>query len=485
MQNVDVRNVIAPWGDIILEATAGNTLALGNTQLKSVVLWNAAGVDATNAQFVTSTGTALNRAVLADAFTIANQVVDGVDTAGLGLVRFVPNTIYVTTTSGSIQRGVDMASAGDTINVNAGTYNGTVTLAKPVKIVGVGMNDTIVNGGGANGFNVTADGVDASNRMVISNLTVTGAARGVNVSNNADFITIDQVNFTSNTSTGVSIDVSNTSNDVIVRNSTFTGNGLGIKIHSTGAVSNMLVEGNTFTNNSGGGLYSGDASASFAPISLSNFTLRNNTFTGNGSSNNQAGVYLERVTNGTIEGNTFANNGIASNPRGIIINLKHKSYSGIVIARNQITENRSTDAATGDGILVAAWDDASYASAPASLANLAITANDVSGFYHSVTVANNVDLDSVNVANNKFSNGVINVYVTGSAAGTMTMRNNSITSASAYFIMNESMGIVDAKSNWFGTPFNEFIEPYLLGSIDYDPTLDNGDDVSSDIGFQN
>jgi hypothetical protein len=485
MSGVDVRNVIAPWGDIIIAATAGNTMNLGNTQLKSVVLWNVGGADATNAQFYTATGTALNRTVLADAFTTANQVVDGVDVAGLGLVRFVPNTMYVTTTSGSIQRGVDMASAGDTINVNAGTYTGTVTLAKSVKIVGAGINDTIVNGNGGNGFNITTDGVDASNRMSISNLKVMGAARGVNVSNNADFITIDQVNFTSNTSTGVSIDTSNTSDDVIVRNSTFSGNGLGIKIHSTGVASNMLVEGNTFTNNSGGGLYSGDASDSFAPISLSNFTLRNNTFTDNGSSNNLAGVYLERLTSGTIEGNTFANNGIASNPRAIIINLKHKSYSGITIARNQITENRSTDAATGYGISVAARDDASYASAPASLETVSITANEVSGFYYGLTIANNVNLNTVTASNNKVSNGVINIYATGSAAGTMTMRNNSITTASAYFIMNESMGTIDATNNWFGTPFVEFIEPALLGQIDYDPALVDGTDVSGDIGFQN
>ena len=47
------------------------------------------------------------------------------------------------------------------------------------------------------------------------------------------------------------------------------------------------------------------------------------------------------------------------------------------------------------------------------------------------------------------------------------------------------MGVIDAKNNWFGTQFVEFVEPYLLGSIEYDPVLDNGDDVSSDIGFQN
>jgi hypothetical protein len=51
--------------------------------------------------------------------------------------------------------------------------------------------------------------------------------------------------------------------------------------------------------------------------------------------------------------------------------------------------------------------------------------------------------------------------------------------------MNESMGTIDATNNWFGTPFVEFIEPSLLGQIDYDPALVDGTDVSGDIGFQN
>ncbi|MFN7472035.1 MAG: NosD domain-containing protein, partial [Roseiflexaceae bacterium] len=485
LQNVDLRTVEAPWGDLIADTTAGTTLALNDTKLKSVVLWGAGSADATAAQFVTSAGAVLDRTVRADLFTMANQVGDAVDVTGLGLVRLVPNNIYVTTTSGSLQRGVDAATAGDTVNVAAGTYQGTVTVSKSVKIVGDGMAQTIINGNGSNGFNITADGISPTDRLSISNLQVTGSARGANIQNNADNVTFDQVAFVGNTATGLSIDTTNTSNDVQVLASTFTSNGVGLKVHSTGVVTNLVVEDSTFTDNISGGIYSGDASASFAPVSLTDVVVRNNSFTGNGTANNQAGIYLERVQNGTIEGNTFVNNGIATNPRALVMNLKHKAFTGLTIAENQMSESRGADTAAGFGMFIAARNDGSYASAPASLNGLNISANEITGMPNAVIIANNVALDSVAMTNNRLTGGLVSVTVDGSAAGTMTMRNNSITEASAYFIMNESQGTIDALSNWFGTPFIEFIESKILGQVDYDPSLTDGTDVSTDVGFQN
>ena len=42
---------------------------------------------------------------------------------GGGLVTYVANNVYVTPTSGSIQRAVDAVAAGGTVNVAAGWYN--------------------------------------------------------------------------------------------------------------------------------------------------------------------------------------------------------------------------------------------------------------------------------------------------------------------------------------------------------------------------
>ncbi len=81
--------------------------------------------------------------------------------------------------------------------------------------------------------------------------------------------------------------------------------------------------------------------------------------------------------------------------------------------------------------------------------------------------------------------GVVSIYTSGSAHGTLVMRNNSISGATGYLIMNEAVGTIDARQNWFGTQFLEFFEPLLLGQIDYDPSLESGIDISTDTGFQN
>lgn len=235
--------------------------------------------------------------------------------------------------------------------------------------------------------------------------------------------------------------------------------------------------------NASGGFYSGHASASFAPNNLSDFILRNNTFTGNGDANNRA-VYIERLQNCVIEGNTQTDNGISSNPRGLVLNLKHMVFSGITIAQNLFSETRNADAQNCFDISIAARDDASYAGTPASLGAVTVTENETSGFYSGIIVANNVDLDSFTLNNNLITGGVVSIHTMGSADGTLTMRNNSIKGASGYLIMNEAVGTIDARQNWFGTPFLEFFEPMLLGQIDYDPSLENGDDMSTDTGFQ-
>src|SRR3989338_6296465 len=47
----------------------------------------------------------------------------------------------------SIQDAVNNATAGDTINVGAGTYNeNQIVIDKPIKLIGAGADTTIING---------------------------------------------------------------------------------------------------------------------------------------------------------------------------------------------------------------------------------------------------------------------------------------------------------------------------------------------------
>lgn len=63
-------------------------------------------------------------------FDIEDRVAHTLDRAELGLVTWNAGNVYVTPASGSIQRGVDAASAGNTVNVAAGNYTERVKVNK-------------------------------------------------------------------------------------------------------------------------------------------------------------------------------------------------------------------------------------------------------------------------------------------------------------------------------------------------------------------
>jgi hypothetical protein len=421
------------------------------------------------------------QASVAENLAIEDKLAHKQDNAAIGLIRVKNDELFVTANSGSIQRGITNSDAGDTLYIGAGTYNGTVSLNKVVNLVGVGAT-TVINGGGSNGINVTVSGADASTPLAVRNLMITGAARGINVNNNANYLTFDGLRFEGNTSTGLSLDVSSTSTGVTVSNSVFINNsGVGIKVHSTGVANNLTITGNTFTNNVGGGFYSGDGNSS-VPVNLTGMTMSNNAFTSNGQANNQTAVYIERMTNSAITDNTFVNNGTAANPRAMIINLKWRDYSNLTISRNVASETRGL-ATNGYGLWLAARNDASYASVPASLSNSVISANEFTGFFTGVGIANNVNWSTTTITNNVIDGGTVGLAMSGSTSSdTLAIRNNSITDASVYLVYNDTeFGTLDVTDNWFGPGLFDI---YFYGNVVYDQTLDNGTDSSSAVGFQ-
>lgn len=147
MTNVDVKGVTtgSGWTQISVDHKDTDALNLGNTSLKTLSMFNTGGVNAESADFYHFASNALlNKGVLSDNYQIANQIADAVDITGLGLARWVSGNVYVTagsfiapfSTSPSVQRGINAATGGDTINVQSGTYGGIVTVNKSVTIKG-------------------------------------------------------------------------------------------------------------------------------------------------------------------------------------------------------------------------------------------------------------------------------------------------------------------------------------------------------------
>jgi hypothetical protein len=123
-----------------------------------------------NNLFATSPATLPANMTLTQLFALENQVFHVMDDANVGLVTWIPANIYVTTNTLGIQQGVDVASANDQVNVDAGTYAENVIINKALTLNGPNVNNACGSRGAeaiiapASGLpvSITADGVTLS-----------------------------------------------------------------------------------------------------------------------------------------------------------------------------------------------------------------------------------------------------------------------------------------------------------------------------------
>src|SRR6185503_8092606 len=111
-------------------------------------------IDATH---VTFDGHVASDYPIAGNFILEDKITHATDDSSVGFIRVYDGKVFVTQSSGSIQRGLDVASAGDTLNVNGGTYSGPFTVFQPTTIIGYAI--VTITGGGADLIapNITID----------------------------------------------------------------------------------------------------------------------------------------------------------------------------------------------------------------------------------------------------------------------------------------------------------------------------------------
>jgi parallel beta-helix repeat protein len=188
-----------------------------------------------------------------------------------------------------IQDAIAASSPGDTVFVYSGTYNGDVSVNKPLRLIGENKDTTIIRGSGtADTVLVTSDGVDIM-RFSVENSGFGDGLSGIRL------FAVQSCYVTNNSvygnDRGISIWVAFNN---VVENNNVSNNEKGIVLFTTVSHSNLIAD-NEILNNTAG---------IYVDISY------NNTITSNIITNNDYGIYLLSSNYNTIHSNLMVGNGV-------------------------------------------------------------------------------------------------------------------------------------------------------------------------------
>ncbi len=172
-------------GAVVTGGNLNNTAFSGQTGNYMELVSDPNDVTATSATFAGQSGAT---ASLPQNFAIEDKIVHKIDDGALGFVLVKANQDFVTvnsfiapaTTAPSIQRGVNAASNGFTVNVNSGTYNEQVLVNKSVTVLGTTPKPVVNFTGTVSGrptlFDVTKPNVTIENFQFAPDLSKVGGA---------------------------------------------------------------------------------------------------------------------------------------------------------------------------------------------------------------------------------------------------------------------------------------------------------------------
>ncbi len=370
---------------------------------------------------------------------------------------------------GTIQGEVNNASAGDTVLAKAGTYGESVTITRPVTLLGAGSGVTTLQGAGSgNGIGI-ASGVS---NVTISDLTVRDFGNGVALAGGGtyDHLTFTNLEAISNDAHGLFL-AGASLDTVALTDVTSSDNGLpgsaGRGVYFTdGTKTNISITGGTFDHNLLVGIDLNDGSAS-------GITITGNEVVGNGDSG--IGVLGAKGPGA----NLIANNIVTDNGR-FGIEIKNPTGSGersgpgsVVVSNNIVTRTvAATDSRDYAGIAV-------FRRAPGLLnadqpSGAVVTGNTVSG-YHRMTVGSTGDgfgivvegLGQV-VTGNVVSNNDIDIQVQASntantqstpffdrgdaSVSSAVINGNTILTSTNFDLRNMGAPTTDATCNAYDSP---------------------------------
>jgi parallel beta-helix repeat protein len=184
-----------------------------------------------------------------------------------------PKIIAVPDDYPTIQKAIDNASAGDTVFVRKGTYEGNVRVNKPLSLMGEDSQETIVKGRPSRYGPDTTITVQANNVLILG-FTVTGNSMGIGFD---EFVADDALQVPS----GCTVTGNNIENNFEMGITAAYGD-------------NLVISGNNMTRNYFYGVY----------ISSSNSIVSDNNISGN----YHAGIVVDSCSNVTVSGNSITGN---------------------------------------------------------------------------------------------------------------------------------------------------------------------------------
>ncbi|MBC8431481.1 MAG: hypothetical protein H8D96_06135 [Desulfobacterales bacterium] len=364
-----------------------------------------------------------------------------------------------------IQAAIDAASAGDTINVAAGTYAENLNINKRVSIIGAGSDSsgTIITQSAAGAgddkigvIQIEASGLSEAEPILFKDFRVEPQwiagfsvgrkyeATGTNVS----FIKLDNVK------------VIGTEPDACGEPES------GLYVDATSSLTNFVVINSAFEDLVYGWYLFKEVSedtSNVRYVTVSNTSFKHNT---------HKGIYAEKLSDATFNNCAFDGNGYDISQfedclgsdfhpyqAGVDINLKAGAYANLVFNDCQVTNNGLGESREGVGFTVKArgtGDDPSYADFPASVDKVTINGGTFTGNERGIRFGepgrNNVGPTNV-VVHNAVISGNVQTYSgeDGSAYGGL---------------VNAMQSQVDATNNWWGTAIKSEIADMISGNIE-------------------
>ncbi|WFR55142.1 DNRLRE domain-containing protein [Anaerocolumna sp. AGMB13025] len=290
--------------------------------------------------------------------TVTTKNIDG-PSISFTVIAVGNNSVYNQTQGifyATIQQAINAANPGDVIQVGPGNYPENVTIDKRITLngSGSGVGGTIINPASGVGIAVSMGGLNSAQRLVISNLQVTGASQGISTigSNQPSHITISNVALLNNSNNGFNINVEPAfpvMTDLIVTDSNFSNNVIaGFRVPTYAQVSEVTIQNSMFNGNANGILvFSG--TATFNNINITNSQFNNNT---------SKGMYYEALNNAFLTNNTINNSGTAGSfAAGIDINLKNGNYQNVNLINNTVTNSGNGDPVNGAAAVIKGRND--------------------------------------------------------------------------------------------------------------------------------